>query len=134
MKELTITFVGSGNVADAMARRLAGSGFIINSIISRNSRTAAEIASATGSVASDSFLVPAETDMVIVAVSDNAIQKVISDLSFMGEPVVVHTSGSTDLSVFPKTLKRHGVIYPLQTFTRGREISDRRYKYFYRSL
>lgn len=122
MKELTITFVGSGNVANALAGKFAESGFVINNIISRNRAAASEIASATGATVSESFVVPAESDLVIVAVSDNAISEVISKLSFSGEPVVVHTSGTTDLTVFPERIKRFGVIYPLQTFTRGREI------------
>jgi len=123
MKELTITFVGSGNVADALAREMVRNGLKVNYIISRNKFASSEIALATGSIASDSFMVPADTDLVIVAVSDNAIREVLTKLSFKGEPIVVHTSGSTDLSVFPKSVKRYGVIYPLQTFTRGRTIS-----------
>ena len=122
MKELTITFVGSGNVANALARKFAHSGFVINKIISRNIASASEIASATGATVSESFVIPAESDLVIVAVSDNAISEVISRLSFSGKPVVVHTSGTTNLSVFPKNINRFGVIYPLQTFTRGRDI------------
>jgi predicted short-subunit dehydrogenase-like oxidoreductase (DUF2520 family) len=123
MKELTITFIGSGNVADALAREMVRNGLKINYIISRNKSASSEIARATGSIASHSFIVPAETDLVIVAVSDNAIREVLTKLSFTGEPIVVHTSGATDLSVFPKSVKKYGVIYPLQTFTRGRELS-----------
>jgi len=123
MEGLTITFVGSGNVAHALASGLYASGYNINTIISKNRETASSLAKITGASSSNSLIVPGNTDMVIIAVSDDAISEVLSELSFNSSPIVVHTSGSTDLSVFPKELDKHGVIYPLQTFTRDRKIN-----------
>jgi predicted short-subunit dehydrogenase-like oxidoreductase (DUF2520 family) len=38
---------------------------------------------------------------------------------------VAHTAGSYGLEVFPANLKRTGVFYPLQTFSKGRRINFR---------
>lgn len=67
--------------------------------------------------------VPESTDIVVLAVPDDAISVIITQLKLSSSVVVVHTSGSTGVDVFPESSPRHGVIYPLQTFTRNRQVS-----------
>lgn len=55
-------------------------------------------------------------DLVILAVSDNAIQKISYELP-QTTALVVHTSGSIPLLSLNKKLRR-GVCYPLQTFSK----------------
>ncbi len=62
----------------------------------------------------------ATTDIIIVAVSDAAIADVAKKLRDTSA-LVVHTSGSVPISIFEE-LSHHGVLYPLQTFTKGRFI------------
>ncbi|HBD26053.1 Rossmann-like and DUF2520 domain-containing protein [Flavobacterium sp.] len=61
-----------------------------------------------------------EADLYIISVSDNAIAEVSSQLPFENR-LVVHTSGSSELSIL-NDKNRKGVFYPLQTFTKGKEI------------
>lgn len=61
-----------------------------------------------------------EADVYIISVSDNAIAEVSFQLPFENR-LVVHTSGSSDLSVLNKK-NRKGVFYPLQTFTKGKKV------------
>lgn len=61
-----------------------------------------------------------EADVYIISVSDNAIAEVSFQLPFENR-LVVHTSGSSDLSVLDKK-NRKGVFYPLQTFTKGKKV------------
>jgi predicted short-subunit dehydrogenase-like oxidoreductase (DUF2520 family) len=42
--------------------------------------------------------------------------------AWFGEGLVVHTAGSVSLEVFKGRAKNYGVIYPLQTFTRGKPV------------
>jgi predicted short-subunit dehydrogenase-like oxidoreductase (DUF2520 family) len=61
-----------------------------------------------------------EADVYIIAVSDDAIAEVAAQLPFNNR-LVVHTSGSSDISVLQDNNKK-GVFYPLQTFTKGKAI------------
>ncbi|TDP57591.1 Rossmann-like and DUF2520 domain-containing protein [Flavobacterium dankookense] len=61
-----------------------------------------------------------EADLYIIAVSDNAIHDVSSQILFDNK-LVVHTSGSTDMSVI-HSKNRKGVFYPLQTFSKTKSL------------
>ena len=61
-----------------------------------------------------------EADVYIISVSDNAIAEVSSNLPFTNK-LVVHTSGTSELSVLDSK-NRKGVFYPLQTFSKDKEI------------
>jgi len=63
----------------------------------------------------------AEADLYIIAVSDDAIASVSSQLPFENR-LVVHTSGTAPLSTLDKK-NRKGVFYPLQTFTKNKTIN-----------
>lgn len=61
-----------------------------------------------------------KADLYIICVSDNAIETISSKIN--GEnSLIVHTSGSTPLAVL-NSHKRHGVFYPLQTFSKRRKV------------
>lgn len=57
-----------------------------------------------------------EADVYIIAVSDDAVAKVSSQLPFENR-LVVHTSGTVNIHDLDKK-NRRGVFYPLQTFTK----------------
>jgi predicted short-subunit dehydrogenase-like oxidoreductase (DUF2520 family) len=61
-----------------------------------------------------------EADLYIIAVSDDAIAAVSSELPFKNR-LVVHTSGSISLNNLDED-NRKGVFYPLQTFTKNKEV------------
>jgi predicted short-subunit dehydrogenase-like oxidoreductase (DUF2520 family) len=61
-----------------------------------------------------------DADMYILAVSDDAIYTLSSQLPFENR-LVVHTSGSVGIHDLDKKNKR-GVFYPLQTFSKGSDI------------
>lgn len=61
-----------------------------------------------------------EADLYILAVSDDAIKSLSSQLPFENR-LVVHTSGAASLYDIDKKHKR-GVFYPLQTFSKTAEI------------
>lgn len=61
-----------------------------------------------------------EADVYIISVSDNAIAEVAANLPFQNR-LVVHTSGTSELSILDSK-NRNGVFYPLQTFSKLKEI------------
>jgi len=62
-----------------------------------------------------------KADLYILCVSDDAISKVSNQLNLNQDSIVVHTSGSTNMNILSK-YKNHGVIYPLQTFSKNKKI------------
>lgn len=61
-----------------------------------------------------------ESDIYIIAVSDDAIKSVSQTLTNI-KKLVVHTSGSVSINSLSKETRR-GVFYPLQTFTKERNV------------
>lgn len=116
---IKVVIIGSGNVAQHFIQVL---------LQAKNVDMAQAFARTTSQL---SHLLPAtkitsdyqkitEADVYIVSVSDNAISEVVAQLPFENR-LVVHTSGSSELSVLMDK-NRKGVFYPLQTFTKGKEI------------
>lgn len=60
-----------------------------------------------------------EASIYIISVSDDAIEKVASQIPYKNK-LVVHTSGTTSINVLP--FEKRGVFYPLQTFSKDKSI------------
>ena len=63
--------------------------------------------------------IPKDADLYIISVSDRAISSVAEELKYV-EGLVVHTAGSVPMNVLSQ--KRRGVLYPLQTISKTREL------------
>ena len=59
-----------------------------------------------------------DVDLVIVAATDSAVEP-LARASAGSQAIWIHTSGSVDTTVLAAASPRYGVIYPMQTFTRG---------------
>ena len=59
-------------------------------------------------------------DIYVISISDSYVGKISEKLN-VSEKLVVHTSGSLDLSVIDEK-NRRGVFYPLQTLSKNKEI------------
>jgi len=66
----------------------------------------------------------AEADLYILAVSDAAVAEVSTALPFAAGSVVAHTAGCVPMLDMAEKITHRAVIYPLQSFTRGRDIAD----------
>jgi predicted short-subunit dehydrogenase-like oxidoreductase (DUF2520 family) len=117
---IKITIIGSGNVAQHLVDAFAKSKAI--DIIQVFSRTQKQISpNLDSSKITNDWNTLAEADLYIIAVSDDAILEVSSQLPFKNR-LVVHTSGSAPLTAL-NDKNRKGVFYPLQTFTKGKPIA-----------
>lgn len=67
---------------------------------------------------------PPQADAIIIAVKDDAIDAVAAAIGDY-EGVALHTAGSVPMSIFSGNVKHYGVLYPMQTFTKGREVDFR---------
>lgn len=117
--------LGSGNVATHLANALARAGHRIVQVYSRNIENASLLAHPLGAQAIDDLRhLDTVVDMVILAVSDDAIPSVAEQLPRTLSGVVVHTSGTTPMDVL-QPFSRHGVFYPLQTFSKSKAVDFR---------
>lgn len=65
---------------------------------------------------------PKDADIILIAVADKAIEEVAGKIKNKNS-VIAHTSGSIPMDVLKNVGKNIGVFYPLQTFSKGREIN-----------
>ena len=120
---MRISFMGAGRVAHHLAHVLIQHHQIVQ-IYSRTLATAQTLAAQVKATATMNIeeLNP-EIDLVIIAVSDQAIASIISNVhQQLPKVLIVHTSGSTDIEVLAQIHARAGVFYPLQTFSLDRDI------------
>ena len=120
---MRISFIGSGKVATHLARAFAQHHQIVQ-IMSRDLRHAEKLANQVGAQAiQDKQSLDSNIDVLIVAVSDQSIAAVIQRMHlYFSDVLIVHTSGSTNLSVISDIYENAGVFYPLQTFSFEKDI------------
>ncbi|OBY75574.1 Rossmann-like and DUF2520 domain-containing protein [Acinetobacter gyllenbergii] len=121
---MRITLIGAGRVATHLAKVLQLRHQIVQ-ILSRNLQHAQTLADQVSAQAiDDEQQLDEQTDLVIIAVSDQVIRSVIDSIApYLPENLIVHTSGSTALSVLEQRHPRAGVFYPLQTFSMERNVN-----------
>ncbi len=109
---INVTLVGKGNISWHLKKVLSQTdGVQVHAVLSSRGNTISETLNS----------VAADTDIYILAVSDDAIASVSALFKGISK-LVVHTSGSVSIHALPKGLKR-GVFYPLQTFSKGNAVN-----------
>ncbi len=120
----SITLIGAGNLGYHLGMRLHASGAEIVQVFSRELAKAQELAEVTGAQPINRLKeVEPGADLYILAVSDGAIAPVAATLRqrLPADSPVVHTSGATPSTALAPYFTKHGIFYPLQTFSRSRE-------------
>lgn len=118
----SIAFVGAGNVAWHLAPALDNAGYSVREVYSRDPKKSAQLVSRLygAEVKSSPDFSQSDIDVVILAVPDDAIEDVVEELILPEDAILVHTSGSTPLrSLDVAGITHTGVLYPLQTFSKG---------------
>jgi predicted short-subunit dehydrogenase-like oxidoreductase (DUF2520 family) len=122
---MKVVLLGSGNVATHMAKALKANNHEVLQVWSATFKNAETLALAIGAEPIDSLSeINASAEIIVIAVKDDAISSIVSHLTY-SNALVVHTSGATDLSVL-SGLKHYGVLYPLQTFSKLKEVDFKR--------
>lgn len=123
MTQLNISFAGAGRVAEALCREMLRAGHRIVNIVSPGEENGRALAARFNARWSGNLIFPDLCDIIIVAVPDNRLEEVLSEIKCGAGSIIVHTAGSYGLDIFPGKHHRKGVLWPLQTFTKGRETS-----------
>ena len=119
---LNCVFIGAGNLATQLSSVLQKRDFKIIQIYSRTKLSAKTLAEKLGT---DFTVLPenifTEADIYFVAIKDSAFDQVLPHINFENK-LVVHCSGSLPLSHLEKYATNIGVFYPLQTFSKQRDV------------
>jgi len=118
----SLVIIGSGNVATHLASAFQDAGLDILGIYSQTFKNSQILADKLNANAFESITdIPDTADAYLLAVTDSALIKIVSEMPIVNG-VLMHTSGSVGLDVFPTRIIRSAVFYPLQTFTKGKSI------------
>ncbi|MDN3706437.1 DUF2520 domain-containing protein [Myroides ceti] len=118
MKDITI--LGSGNVAHHLIRYVQNSHSLnLQQIYARSPEKIILSGLDVSKIITDLNQLQ-EADLYIIAVSDDAIGELSDRLPFENR-LVVHTSGTAPIEVL-NAKNRRGVFYPLQTFSKNKEV------------
>ena len=122
MKEINkIVIIGSGNVAWHLSHALQKAGMPLNQVYSRNEAHARELADSLNvSYISDIQQIE-DASVYLFAVSDSAIESILISRQW-NNAILLHTAGSVNINVFAPFSENYGVLYPLQSFTKDREL------------
>lgn len=124
MDRYEIVVIGSGNVAEAFTRALVKcSGVSLKQVYARNEERGRAVAALGRTEWSGCAEELATADLYIIAVSDSVVEEVATSLPIPPHAIVVHTAGSVPLDAIPKRVGGRGIIYPLQSFTKGRTVN-----------
>lgn len=127
---MRISFVGSGNIAHHLANAAYANKVEVVQIVSRNIENAKALAEKVNANYSDSIsdLNP-EVDFVILAVNDDSLDELSLNLKTFKAPLV-HTAGSVNISILNNTDHNYGVLYPLQTFSKSKNVDIQKVPFF----
>ena len=98
---MNIFIIGNGNLAYSLVPAIQGAGHCVSGVYSRKNPCA----------------IPDDADIYIICTADAGIADAAALLP--PDKVVAHTSGGTGIDVLSGRFERCGVIYPVQTFTKG---------------
>lgn len=144
---MKIVLIGAGNLATHLGKALHAAGHDMLQVFSRTMQSAETLASLLDAEPlTDIAQVRDDADVYIFSVKDSALVQLVAQLcrheaDGLGEDgavnalrkakkgeherVFLHTAGSMPMSVFEGMAQHYGVLYPMQTFSKQREVDFR---------
>lgn len=120
---MKIVLIGAGNLATHLGKALHAAGHDMVQVFSRTMQSAETLASLLDAEPlTDMAQVCDDADVYIFSVKDSALEQLISQLCGGEKKVFLHTAGSMPMSVFRGKALHYGVFYPMQTFSKQREV------------
>lgn len=129
---MKIVLIGAGNLATNLGTALLGVGNDILQVYSRTLESASTLASAVGGApVTDINNITKEADVYIISVRDSVIAEIVPLLcKDRGEKIFLHTSGSVSMDVFKGMALHYGVLYPMQTFSKMKQLDFKDIPFF----
>jgi predicted short-subunit dehydrogenase-like oxidoreductase (DUF2520 family) len=119
---LRCVLIGAGNLAFHLGGELCRNGIPIVQVYSRTVESAKKLAEKFNSQSTNiPEMISSDADIYIVALKDSVVEKILQRV-IVGNKLIVHCSGSLPMDVLKPYSENYGVLYPLQTFSKKREI------------
>ena len=119
---MKIVFIGAGNLATRLSLAMQRVGMQIGQVYSHTEASARQLATRLGCPwTNDLSALQEDGDLYVFSLKDTVLSDVISKVK-PNNGMWVHTAGSMSMSVFEGYAQRFGVLYPLQTFSKGRNV------------
>lgn len=129
---MKVTLIGAGNLATQLGKSLKKAGVIISQVYSRtedSARTLGELLEAEW--LTDIKVLRDEADIYIFSVKDSVLCELISEVcKGRGDKLFLHTAGSMPMSCFEGKALHYGVFYPMQTFSKSKDVDFERIPVF----
>lgn len=118
----TITLIGAGNLATRIGEAFCNVGIEISQVYSRTEKSASELAARLNcpytNIVSE---INTSSDLILIAIKDDAILELLGQIN-VEDSFIAHTAGSVPMSFLTRYSSKCGIFYPLQTFSKSREI------------
>ena len=120
---MKVVMVGAGNLATRLSLAMSRLPQIqIVQVYSHTQIHAEELAGCLNAVACDDpTQIRTDADLYLFSLKDTALEGIAASIPANGG-LWIHTAGSMPMELFANYTKRYGVLYPLQTFSKQREI------------
>lgn len=119
---MKIVIIGAGNLATHLSRALQQAGEQIVQVYSLTNNSASELGALLAVPYTTNLdEIVADADVYFYAISDDALESLLQ-LSFAPDAIHVHTAGSVSMDVFVGKKSNYGVFYPLQTFSKKKQV------------
>lgn len=121
---MKIILIGAGNLATRLALALREKGLAPAWVYSRTEESARRLGEQLPRCryTTDLNRLPADGDLYIFAVKDSVLPDLLARMP-ANNGLWVHTAGSVDCEIFRPYSARYGVFYPMQTFSKEREVA-----------
>lgn len=135
IEDTSIAFVGAGNLATNLAKALYRKGFRIVQVYSRTQESAQGLAQAVeAEYTTELSALTKEAQLYIVSLKDAAFVELLPQMvAGRGNALWVHTAGSIPMDIWQGHVERYGVLYPMQTFSKRREVDFGQIPFFVES-
>lgn len=118
----SVVILGAGNVGIQLGRALKSSGSDILQVYSRSEESASSLAAELNSAwTTRTAEINPGADIYFLTVKDDVLHDVLKSAP-LGNKFLVHCSGSLSLHDLMEYTRECGVFYPLQTFSRNRQV------------
>lgn len=119
-----VVFIGAGNLASNLAKAIYNTDYHICQIFSRTELAAYGLAQRVGAAyTTDLSLVRNDADIYIISLKDSVLTERIDEIcADKGNALLLHTAGSIPMDVFKGHALHYGVLYPMQTFSKNKDV------------
>ena len=124
---MNIVIIGSGNLATHLSLALKTAGETLTQVYSPTRQHAQELAAKLGCGSCDHIdEIDKNADLYILSIKDDALSNLAATICHdRPEAVFIHTAGSVPMDIFKPYARRYGVLYPMQTFSKHRQVDFR---------